>query len=893
MKKSFVLIAAALTAAALVFTACPPADGSNQDTTAPAEVTGLNAVPANRQVTLTWTAPVDSDFNKVEITFTPAADGVTQPISVPKGTNTKVITGLANGTAYTFRVKTVDDSGNKSAGETKTETPGDAFVPVTNITNVPLTGAAGTAVDLSTAVVNPDNATNKTIVWSVKTPSAGITTITGNGFTPTGSGTVTVTATIVDGTAVGTNYTQDFEITVTSSFVPVANITGVPTTGAAGAKVNLGTAVVNPSDATNQTIVWSVKTPGAGINTITGDSFIPTEAGTITMTAAITNGLAVGTPYTQDFVVTVTSSFVPVANITNVPLTGTAGTAVNLGTAVVNPSDATNQTIVWSVTTPGAGITTITGNSFTPTGSGTVTVTATIANGTAVGTNYTQDFDINVFKAVTSITNVPTYGNVGAAVNLGTVVVNPSDATNQNIVWSVTTVGTTGAVISGTSLSAASRGTVTVTATITNGLAVGTPYTQNFVITMITVGVWQQWVDTGASVTLDYSVAADGIVEVIVGGTAEVDIWRADVKYKYTAVANKKYKYTFEAWTASGTRTVRLGYYNNQPAFFALPDQTLTTTHKTFTLVGKEIPVGGERELQFLCADATGTFYVKMISITETTDEPTAWDKWVDTGASVTLDYSIAADGTIEVIVGGTAEVDPWRADVRYKYTAVTNKKYKYTFEAWAASGTRTVRLGYYNNQSAFFTLPDQTLTTTHKTFTLVGKEIPVGGDWNLQFFCADATGIFYVKVISITETNDEPTVAWSSGWAADTSTVTLDYSVDGNQVKVTVGGTPDDGRWKAGIGFYYTHEVGKKYKYTFEAWTESGTRILRFGYLAQDVDLSLTTTPQTFAIVGKEIPADDNGYVRFQCADATGTFYLKLISVVETNEATSPPVTL
>ncbi|GHV88905.1 hypothetical protein AGMMS50267_12650 [Spirochaetia bacterium] len=90
------------------------------DTTAPAEVSGLNAAAENAQVVLTWTEPADSDFAKAVITYTP---GTVPAVEVTKGTQTATITGLTNETEYTFTVKTVDTIGNTSAGTTKTATP--------------------------------------------------------------------------------------------------------------------------------------------------------------------------------------------------------------------------------------------------------------------------------------------------------------------------------------------------------------------------------------------------------------------------------------------------------------------------------------------------------------------------------------------------------------------------------------------------------------------------------------------------------------------------------------------------------------------------------------------------------------------------------------------------
>jgi hypothetical protein len=86
------------------------------DNTPPINVSGLSGSSGDGEVTLTWTDPEDADLDNIEISFTPAVGGITQPISVAKGTQTKTITGLTNGTTYTFTVKAVDAAGNKSGG---------------------------------------------------------------------------------------------------------------------------------------------------------------------------------------------------------------------------------------------------------------------------------------------------------------------------------------------------------------------------------------------------------------------------------------------------------------------------------------------------------------------------------------------------------------------------------------------------------------------------------------------------------------------------------------------------------------------------------------------------------------------------------------------------------
>jgi uncharacterized protein YjdB len=164
------------------------------------------------------------------------------------------------------------------------------FVEVTGITDVPTSGTAGTSLAL-TGTVAPANATNKTIVWSVKSAGATGATISGNTLSTTASGTVTVTATIANGLTASTAYTQEFTITITSAFVAVKAISGVPTSATAGTPLAL-TGTVAPANATNKTIVWTVKDARATGATISGNtlSAIASGLGYVTVTATIANG---------------------------------------------------------------------------------------------------------------------------------------------------------------------------------------------------------------------------------------------------------------------------------------------------------------------------------------------------------------------------------------------------------------------------------------------------------------------------------------------------------------------------------------------------------------------------------------------------------------------------
>jgi uncharacterized repeat protein (TIGR02543 family) len=168
------------------------------------------------------------------------------------------------------------------------------FVPVSGIRNVPENGLVSELLDLSGAVADPPDASLRTIVWSVKTPGAGLGLNAAPPFGPTELGTLVLTATVVNGGESG-NYTEDFSIVITKSR-EVAGIDGigeaVQTGLSAGYVVDLGKASVRPSNASYKDIVWTVKTAGAGAGSaIPADKKITlTQTGTLELTATIALG---------------------------------------------------------------------------------------------------------------------------------------------------------------------------------------------------------------------------------------------------------------------------------------------------------------------------------------------------------------------------------------------------------------------------------------------------------------------------------------------------------------------------------------------------------------------------------------------------------------------------
>jgi hypothetical protein len=109
----------------------------------------------------------------------------------------------------------------------------------------------------------------------------------------------------------------------------------------------------------------------------------------------ILDGKAQGENFTKDIAITIIK---PVTGISGVPVRGTRGQATSLAGVAATPADATNRTIAWSIKSGGeaTGVAAIAGNSFTPSGTGILVLTATIANGSAVGTDFANDYSIRI-----------------------------------------------------------------------------------------------------------------------------------------------------------------------------------------------------------------------------------------------------------------------------------------------------------------------------------------------------------------------------------------------------------------------------------------------------------------------------------------------------------------
>ncbi|MDE7346542.1 MAG: Ig-like domain-containing protein, partial [Muribaculaceae bacterium] len=448
------------------------------------------------------------------------------------------------------------------------------FIPVKDVYGYPKQLITGIPVNLSDTITDPFMATNKGIRWSVK---SGPATINGDEVTANAGGNIILTAKVIGGLDGGTkDYLKDVTIPVIQNFITIdsdpnprmelivneinhtiaveahslcglityqwnralvdasgsigsfapitgatANIYSIPTDIALGSYVYnctiscrgcsstvstncrvdvvkrlRGISITNkvnsmkveeriqmtvemiPNDAPRQQIVWSTTDPT--VIQVTNEGVI---VGVYSGTARITAATATG-----EFVDSMTVTIAPhidVSNITGILTRMDTDTDVRLS-GTVQPSNATNKDITWSLVDAGGTGMTLVNGVLHATKPGVARVRASIPNGANRLETYTQDTKIEVVRKFVPVTDV-TLG-VGS-VQAGTFVdlnpqVAPADASKRMVVLSIISAGSTGAYIRNNILHTDRAGTISIRATVTGGGANQSNYTKTISLTL-------------------------------------------------------------------------------------------------------------------------------------------------------------------------------------------------------------------------------------------------------------------------------------------------------------------------------------------------------------------------------------------------------------------------
>ena len=267
----------------------PPSDAAGPVTpvTVPGAPTAVTATPADKTATVSWTAPSAYGNQVIGYTVTASPGGATVTVA---GTSTAAtVTGLTDGTSYTFTVTATDSAGTGPASAASNAvTPGPVPGPPTQV--------------LATA-----GSTTANVSWTAPA-SAGGSAISGYTVTATPGGvTVTVAGTVTSATVTGlTNGTAyRFTVVATNSYghsVPSASSASVTPMAPAAPDAPFITNVTAEDSAVD--VTWVAPDTGAAnltgyvLTATSGGSTVSTATEPPTATEATITGLANGTDYT-------------------------------------------------------------------------------------------------------------------------------------------------------------------------------------------------------------------------------------------------------------------------------------------------------------------------------------------------------------------------------------------------------------------------------------------------------------------------------------------------------------------------------------------------------------------------------------------------------------------
>ncbi len=169
--------------------------GGGGSSTAPAKPVGFGATTGDRWVDLTWTNPSDASITRWEYRQKAGAGSYGSWTRITGSGATTVkhrITGLRNGTVYTFRIRAVNGNGNGAASDEVTATPAAPQNPTRPGKPTGLTATAGNA-RVVLRWTDPDDA--NITGWQLRHGKVGASLSSWSGIAGSGASTTSHTVT--------------------------------------------------------------------------------------------------------------------------------------------------------------------------------------------------------------------------------------------------------------------------------------------------------------------------------------------------------------------------------------------------------------------------------------------------------------------------------------------------------------------------------------------------------------------------------------------------------------------------------------------------------------------------------------------------------------------------
>ncbi|MDE6720917.1 MAG: Ig-like domain-containing protein, partial [Bacteroidaceae bacterium] len=307
------------------------------------------------------------------------------------------------------------------------------------------------------AKVFPENATDKSIVWSSSDESIAVVDADGN-VTSVGVGEAAITATAADGSGVSATCSVTVNPVLAESLI----LSAMEWSGKIGESFTLS-ATVLPENATNKNITWS--SSDESIAVVDADGNV-TSVGV--GEAAITATAADGSGVSATCSVTVNPVLAESLTLSATEWSGKIGESFTLS-ATVLPENATDKTVVWSSGDESIAMVDTEGN-IVARAVGEATITASCGSVTA---NCTVTVAATPAESVT-LSQTTAQLKAGESVRL-TATVSPATATDKTVNWSssnseIATVDANGnvtAISIGEVTITASCGSVTANCTVT------------------------------------------------------------------------------------------------------------------------------------------------------------------------------------------------------------------------------------------------------------------------------------------------------------------------------------------------------------------------------------------------------------------------------------------